>query len=280
MRFGWNSNLTSARLLGAAIVVAVLFLGVYAIFYWFQPFSDIWNVILTDSFLVVASAGSAMIATLILKRYDRADAPRTIWVYFAIGLWFWTLAELVWGYLNVTRGEVPEGISDLFWISGYVFFAQALFVQYRILSHPNRRETSRLALAVTLILAVLYILIYGVLTSGIGKPGNFGTAINAFYPAADLLLALVAFWLARHFMGGAFARPWFGLLAFLFADLLYAWIEFSGLYSWSVNQANLLSAMTDIAYLAAYLIFSLSILSQWAFLKYGMRSPTAPHANQ
>lgn len=280
MRFGWNSNITSARPLGIASLAGLLFLGVYAIFYWLQPFSDIWNVILTNSFLVVAAAGSAMIATLILKRYDPADAPRTIWVYFAIGLWFWTLAELIWGYLNVTRGEVPEGISDLFWISGYVFFARALFAQYRILAHPNRREVSRLALAMILILAVVYILFYGILTAGIGTPGNFGTAVNSFYPVADLLLALVAFWLARHFLGGAFARPWFGLLAFSLADLLYAWIEFSGLYSWSVNQANLLSTMTDLAYLAAYLIFGLSILSQWAFLKYGMRSPTVPHANQ
>jgi hypothetical protein len=280
MQFGWNANVTSARLVGAAKVVALLFLAAYAVIYWTEPFSDTWNSILSDSFLVVASASSALIATLIWKGYDPSDAPRRIWVYFAIGLWLWVTAELIWGYLNVTQGEVPEGVSDLFWISGYFFFARALFVQYQILAHPNRREVWRLTFFVLLILAVLYAAVYRVLTAGIGKPGDFGTAINSFYPAVDLLLALVALWLARHFRGGALARPWLGLLAFSFADLLYAWIEMSGLYSWSVNQANILSTITDIVYLAAYLVLSLSVLSQWAFLKYGMRSPTVPHASK
>lgn len=276
MRFGWNVNMTSARLLGAAKITALLFLGIYAIIYWFEPFSDTWNLILTDSFLVIASAASALIATLIWKRYDQSDAPRRIWVYFAIGLWLWAAAELIWGYLNVTQGEVPEGISDVFWISGYFFFAQALFVQYRILAHPGRREVGRLIFFVLLILAALFILVYGILTAGIGNPVDVGTAINAFYPAGDLLLALVAFWLARHFRGGAFAGPWWGLLAFSFADLLYAWIEFSGWYAWSVDHANILSMMTDIAYLSAYLVFGFSVLSHWVFLKYGLRSPTVP----
>jgi hypothetical protein len=188
----------------------------------------------------------------------------------------WAFAELIWGYLNVTQGEVPDGIADVFWISGYVFFAQALFAQYRLLAHPNRQEIWRLAITLMFILLVLYLLVYGVLTAGIRKPGDMGTAINSFYPVADLLLALVALWLARRFMGGAFARPWFGLLAFCFADLLFAWIEFSGLYAWSVDQSNILSAITDIVYLAAYLVLGVSILSQWAFLKYGMRSPKLP----
>lgn len=274
MRFGWTPNVTSARLLGVATVAALLFLAAYIIVYWLEPFSDTWNVIFTDSFLVMASAASALIATMIWQRYDQSDAPRRLWFYFAIGLWLWAAAELVWGYLNVTLGEVPEGISDVFWISGYFFFAHALFLQYRILAHPNRHEVVRLTLFVIVALVVLYLLVYGILTAGIGEPLNRGTAINAFYPAGDLLLALVALWLARHFRGGAFARPWLGLLAFSFADLLYAWIEMSGLYSWSVDNANILSTMTDIVYLSAYLVFGLSVLSHWAFLKYGLRSPT------
>lgn len=276
MRFGWNANVTSARLLRTAKLAALLFLAVYAIVYWFEPFSDLWNLILTDSFLVVAAASTATIATLIWKGYDRLDAPRRIWVYFAMGLWLWAAAELIWGYLNVTQGEVPEGISDVFWMGGYFFFASALFVQYQILAHPDKGQVGRLTLVVIGALVLLYAFVYGLMTAGIGEPGNVGTAINAFYPAGDFLLALVALWLARHFRGGAFASPWWGLLAFSFADWLYAWIEMSGLYSWGVDHANILSTITDVVYLSAYLVFSLSILSQWAFLKYGLRSPTIP----
>ena len=276
MRFGWNAKETYARMLGIALIAALLFLAVYTFIYWAEPFSDLWNLILTDGFLVGASSCTALIATLIWKRYDRSDAPRRVWIYFAVGLWLWAIAELTWGYLNVTQGEVPEGISDLFWISAYFFFGHALFVQYRILAHPDRREIWRLICISILVLVVLYILVYSVLITAIGASVNFDTAINSFYPAADFLLALVAFWLFRHFMGGAFSRPWLGLLAFSFADLLYAWLELSGLYTWSVNQANFLSVISDIVYLAAYLVLGLSILSQWAFLKYGLRSPTVP----
>ena len=276
MRFGWNANETSARMSGAAIVAALIFLTVYTFIYWVEPFSDVWNTTLTNSFLVFAASGTAVLATLIWRRYEPSDAPRRIWIYFTVGLWLWAAAELIWGYLNVTQGEVPEGISDLFWISAYFFFGYALFVQYQILAHPTRRESWRLIFVVLGLLTVLYGIVYGVLTVGIGAPVAFGTAVNAFYPAADFLLALVAFWLARRFMGGAFSRPWFGLLAFSFADLLYAWIELSGLYAWSVNQANALSTLTDVVYLAAYLVLGWCILSQWTFMKYGLRSPTIP----
>lgn len=274
MRFGWNANETSARMSGAAILAALLFLTVYTFIYWVEPFTDVWNTTLTNSFLIFAASGTAVMATLTWKRYEPSDVPRKIWIYFTVGLWLWATAELIWGYLNVTQGEVPEGISDLFWISGYFFFGYALFVQYQILAHPGLRESWRLILIVLGLLLALYGIVYGVLTLGIGAPAAFGTAVNAFYPAADLLLALVAFWLARHFMGGAFSRPWFGLLAFSFADLLYAWIELSGLYSWSVNQANALSTLTDVVYLAAYLVLGWCILSQWVFMRYGLRSPT------
>jgi hypothetical protein len=124
-----------------------------------------------------------------------------------------------------------------------------------------------------LILVVLFLLVYRLLAAGTGEPVNIGTVINSFYPAADFLLALVAFWLARHFRGGAFAQPWLGLLAFSFADLMYAWLEISGLYSWGVDQASFVSAASDIVYLGAYLVLGLGVFSQWMFLKYGLRLP-------
>lgn len=277
MRFGWNAKETSARILVVAIFAALIFITVYTIIYWVEPFSNIWNTILSNLFLVAASLFAAMTATMIWKHYDQSDAPRRVWSQFAIGLWLWVVAEFIWSYLNVTQGEVPEGPADVFWIVSYFFLGQALLSQYQIIVRPSSRELwSRISIAILLLLA-LYLLIYGALSSASGTTSNFGAVINSFYPAADLLLALVALWLTRNFMGGAFSRPWLGLLAFSFADLLYAWLEISGLYAWSVNQANLLSTITDITYLGAYLVLGLGVLSQWVFLKYGLRSPAEAH---
>lgn len=277
MRFGWNAKESSVRIRGLAKIVALLLIVVYAFVYRFEPFSDVWNVILANSLLVIASSLTAVIATMIWSRYEQSDTPRRVWAYFAVGLWLWAAAELTWGYLNVTQGEVPEGISDVFWISAYLFFWQALLIQYRILAHPTKQKLLSYVLVASLFFLTLYLFIYRTLVSGAESPSSFDAAINSFYPAADLLLALVALWLASHFMGGAFSRPWLGLLAFSFADLMYAWLEISGLYSWSVNEANLLSTVSDIVYLAAYLVLGLGIFSQWVFLKYGLRSPAEIH---
>ena len=275
MRLGWNPNDTAMRMRGVAKVAALLFIAAYTVIYLAEPFSDLWNIVLTNLFLVVAASTTAAVATMIWAHYDRTDTPRPIWGYFAAGLWLWAAAELTWGYLNVTLGEVPEGISDVFWISAYFLFGNALFIQYRILARPTPREFwSRLSIAVLLFLA-LYLFIYQALITGADAQGGMDAAINSFYPAADLLLALIALWLASHFIGGAFSRPWLGLLAFAFADLMYAWLEISGLYSWSVNQANPLSTITDIAYLGAYLVLGLGVLSHWVFLRYGLRSPNS-----
>jgi hypothetical protein len=273
MRFGWNAEETSVRIRWIAKIAAVIFIAIYITLYLFEPFSDVWNSILGNSLVVIASSFTASVATMIWAHYDKTDTPRRIWAYFAIGLWLWVAGELTWGYQNVTIGEVPEGPADVFWVISYFFLGSALLFQYQILVRPARQELWSRILTGILLLIALNLIIYRVLTSGEETVIVFDVALNSFYPAADLLLALIALWLARNFMGGAFSRPWLGLLAFTFADLLYAWIEASGLYSWSVNEANPLSTITDVAYVGAYLVLGLGVLSQWVFLKYGLRSP-------
>jgi hypothetical protein len=45
--------------------------------------------------------------------------------------------------------------------------------------------------------------------------------------------------------------------------------------SGNMDQTNWWSTLFDIAYLGAYLVLAFGILSQWAFLKYGLRSSTS-----
>jgi hypothetical protein len=272
MQAVWNPKMTSARIRAWAKVGAFLLIALYTWIYLSQPFSDLWNTILTNVFLVIVSSLAALMGTLIWVHYDRTDAPRRIWGSFAIGLWLWAAAELIWGVLNVTQGEVPEGISDVFWIAAYLFFGFALFLQYQLVARPTRGESISRGLTALLMLLAIYLLIYDVLTSGAEPASRFGALVNSFYPAGDFVLALAALWLANHFMGGVFSRPWLGLLAFSFTDLMYAWLEISGLYSWSVKHANPLSTIFDITYLGAYLVLGLGVLSQWTFLRYGLRS--------
>lgn len=276
MRFGLNPQTASARILRLAIGAALLLLCVYAVIYWYQPFSEVVNNFFSNFFTELASLFAAVLATLIWKRYDKEDAPKRVWSNFAVGLWLWFAGEVAWGYINLTRGEVPVGVQDVFWIISYFFFGRALLSQYKILKQPNSRQVlNRVLIAIFCLLALVF-LVFTLLISNSEPMNNVDALVNAFYPAVDVLLSAIAIWLARNFAGGAFARPWLGLLAFSVSDLLYAWLDQSGFYAWSVAQGNLLSTISDVAYLAAYLVLGLGVLSQWLFLKYGLRSSAEP----
>ncbi len=274
MRFGWSPKDSSSRIRGVAKIAAIVFLAVYIVLYLKEPFSDLWNGILINLLLVIAAAATATVATMVWARYDKDDTPRRIWLYFAIGLWLWTAAELIYGFLDVTQEEVSIGLPDVFWVVAYIFFAHALFGQYRVLAGLSRREIVGRALAALAALLVVYLLVYRLLITTVSAGSQLDALVDSFYPVADLFLAIFAVWLLRHFQGGAFARPWLGLLAFAFTDLLYAWIDTSGLYG---QANNIWTSLFDTTYIAAYLVLGLGILSQWAFLKYGLRSsPSEP----
>lgn len=276
MRFGLTPQNASARLYRMAGVTAVITLVVYVIIYWFQPFSEFWNNFFSNFFLVVASAFAALVSTLIWWHYDKTDMPRLVWGPFAIGLWLWCAGELTWGILNMTVGDVPVSLPDVFWVISYFVMGFALLNQYRILFQPTSRSLWIWIWGMLLIAFTLTLAIYFMIISTVKESNTLDAVVNSFYPAGDLLLAIVALWLAHNFTGGAFARPWIGLLVFSFSDLLYAWLEISGTYSWSVDQGNLLSTIADVAYLAAYLVLSMTVLYHWLFLKYGLRSSTKP----
>lgn len=253
---------------GIFSLVWILF---YILIYWFQPFPAFWNDFLSIFFTQVASLAAAIIATLVSFHYERSETPRRIWGWFAVALWMWFAAEVSWGYIYMTEGEVSIGLADVFWIISYGLFGLALVQQFKILHQPSARRLWGWVLIAILSLLALTMAVYFLVTTMAPTPFSLDAAINSFYPAADLLMAVIALWLIRHFQGGAFSRPWIGLLVFTFSDLLYAWLEASGLYAWSLEQGNLLTTITDVAYLGSYLVLGLGVLSMWLYLKYGLR---------
>jgi hypothetical protein len=256
-----------------AKIAAILCIAIYIFIYVQEPLAGPWNDIVLYLLLVIAAGLTASLALMICLRYEREETPRRIWRYFAIGLWLWTLAELVYAYRDMTlENEVPKGLQDVLWVAAYLFFAYALLIQYRLLANPSKRELWQRIGFAALFLLVLLFLVYQFLITWLGAKSALDATVDAFYPVADFCLALIAVWLMRHFQGGAFARPWLGLLLFAFADLLYAGIDTLGLYQ---QADSAWPALFDTSYIAAYLILGLGLLAQWAFLKYGLRSPSS-----
>ena len=276
MRLGWEAQNASRRLMRLAIITDIGLIVAYAVIYFQEPFASFTNTLLADILTVTASVCSAIAASLVWSIYEKADAPRRIWGFFAFGLWLWVVGELTWSYGNLTlpNGEVPIGIPDAFWIIAYYFLGQALISQYKILVRPTQPELKSRVTSSVLFLCVAFAVIFSILKWLNLSSNTVDTLVNAFYPAGDLTLALSAIWLTRHFQGGALGRPWIGLLVFAFSDLMYAWLQLSGAYAWSLDQGNLVSGISDIVYFSAYLVLSLGSFSQWLFLKYGLRSPS------
>ena len=274
MRLGWSVGQSSSRMKWLAIITFIVLIAVYTYIYFIQPFSSFWNDLLSNVLSEIAALASALAATMVWAYYDKSDSPRRIWSYFAFGLWLWFAGELAWGYLNMTVGEVATGIPDFFWIIAYFFIGQSLLQQYRILFRPTLRELFGRALAMIVSVFALTSLVFLFFKPIAESSSLLETIVNAFYPSADLVLALAALWLARRFQGGALGRPWIGLLVFTFSDWMNAWLQLSGAYAWSLEQGNLLSTFSDILYVVAYLALAYGAFSKWLFLKYGLRPST------
>ena len=274
MRLGWSATQSTARMKWFAITVFIGLIAVYAYVYFIQPFPSFWNDLTSNVVSELASLASAVAATLVWAYYDKTDSPRRVWGYFALGLWLWFAGEIAWGYLNMTVGEVATGIPDVFWIIAYLFIGQALLQQYEILFHPTRRELLRRAAIIVISVFALTLLVFLFFRSIVESLSHIDIIITAFYPSADLVLALAALWLVRSFQGGALGHPWIGLLVFAFSDWINGWLQLSGVYAWSLEMGNPLSALSDLLYVAAYLVLAYGALSKWLFLKYGFRSST------
>lgn len=174
--------------------------------------------------------------------------------------------------MNLQFGEVGIGWADFFWVLAYGFMFGALIQQLSILTFENSKSTRKRMIWMGLLFALLTLLLVLILINFFFPLVFITNLVNGFYPFGDLIIGLLALWLVRSFEGGIFIRPWVSLILFAVTDFLYFVAEFSGIYSWGVDNANLLSSMTDILYFAAYLAISVGIFGQWLSLRFSFLS--------
>lgn len=244
-----------------------LFVG-YLVVFELAPFSGYWNDFVLDSITDLSALFVAVMATAIFLHYEAGESPRLVWKNIMTASWLWFAAEVVWGILDLMYDEVPvPSLADAGWFSGFVFFTLAFYHQYSVIM-PARKDVIRnTALggwsAALLIPGILLLLL---------KSFSLDTYVDFYYPFADLAVGIAGISLVVIFRGGALMRPWLGLFVFGFSDLLYAWAEKTGAYSWSASNGNMLTMLADSTYILAYLILALGFVGHWALIKYGLRS--------
>lgn len=252
-----------------AVLMVFLLFGLFASFYVPELYSADWPDLASGVLTVLVAILSAVAATLLWVKHDRADAPRRIWLFYSIALWLWTLAEVIWFILNMLFDDVPMGWPDVFWIAAYPSFVFALLWQFRLLFHFSLRKLVPRLLATMLLFAAVLYLAAWLLAWGAGVDFGLDTLLLTFYPLGDVLIVGGILWLVAIFRNGKLGRPWYGMALFVVADLLYAWIEIRDMYAYSIDPTNILSTISDLVYIAAYLVIALGCFSQWLLLIYG-----------
>jgi len=254
-------------------LLAIAFLTVaYILVYQYEPFPDPWNDVYVNLASTIPAFVAAILATRVLMSFHPDDQPRRIWLYFALGMWSWALAELAWFLTFLRLGEVPTpSVSDFFWLLAIVPITISFLLQYRLIYAPSWAREARWL--VTILGCVLVISMGGTYllhqsVQGAGR--TWGQSfLDIFYAITDLVLALAGLGVARAFGRGLWGRVWLALLVMALSDALYCWATFSGIYAMSVESGNLLSLVVDTTYTLAYMLLAVACYSQFLLVRYG-----------
>ena len=257
--------------------LSLVWLAVYVWFYLTNPFggaaydyADNWGLDLLTFFPAVAAAG---MATLVALQFQPGEAPRRIWLTFAVGWWCWVggeIAGMIYDYFYWDTSYPELTLIDLLWTTGYLFFGLALFYQFQTVYAEQERKSAKLYLALCAAALLLTLgLAYAARRNHLGEGvSNFALYLAILYPVFDLIEGGAALWLFLLFRRGKWGRPWWGLIAFAIADSIsiYFWIGGDETLSKQIVQA--LYLFSDTTYVAGYLIVALAFLSHYYMLQW------------
>jgi len=252
-------------------VIAFLMIFTYVWVYIFYPFADLTNLLILDGLTALSSLMCAVLLTRTARFFQRGELPRLIWVCYAACIWLWALAEIVWGYYNITVGEVPSfTIADAFWFFGYVVFTVSIVRQYRLVYFSK----SNWIRAIAVIAWFMVLLTTRLITELIESEMPVEDFILYFYPVVDFAIGIAALFLVYKFRGATLALPWLTFLGYVFTDGFYVWATTTGFYDWQLRGFSI-SLLMDASYLVAYLIMGWGAMQQYLLLKYGPDLPNA-----
>jgi hypothetical protein len=250
-------------------VYAFLLVASYALIYCYEPFGD-WSRLILDSITILAALTCAVTLTVIVTFYQHGEPPRQIWIYFALALWMWTIGEVVWGGYNLLMSEVPDTtFGDAFYFAGYIFFTLAFASQYRLVLFTPGRKIFWIAAGIWLATIAATLLVMFVSNS----QSIASEFLAYFYPIGDFVVGVAALLLVITFRGGALARPWISLLAFVFSDTLYLWATTQDIYVWhavrGVDVEQWITLAVETVYLVAYMVMFWGVSQQYLTLRFG-----------
>lgn len=261
-------------------LVAALTTIIFGWVYYFEPLrvganSDYWNDKIVDVILLAAALFTAVLGARLTRHFQASEPPRRIWLVFTLGWWAWVGGELlgfVYDYYY-WFGEYPEfTLIDICWLAGYLFFGLSLYYQFRLiyLRKFGRKTTLYLAFIVFALLLALG-LTFLARAAGLGADVSWWALYLAIlYPVFDFAVGAAALWLFFLFGRGYLGRPWWGLIAFAFADAVNIFFWMGG-YAWLSDRAyRIWDLLSNLSYLGGYALTALAFLAIHEHLEGGI----------
>jgi hypothetical protein len=255
-------SIWSARFATLGLVAA--FIALYA---W-QPGGPAVLELVSDGLAAALALLGSVLALISASRFDPRVPQRYVWLLLGLGLLLWALAEALWAYYQIDIGvgvDVPyPSPADVLWAAGTGPIILGVFLGHRSL---GVRLSSRQRAAAVGVYAILLTALAG----GLLAPMFFSQPavpwaeafLGVYYLVGDLTLAFIATLALVVLWDGLIGRPWLpiviGALLFAISDTTFAYAAWIGIYS---TGANLLSAVIDVAYLAAYASIALGAYRQ------------------
>lgn len=113
----------------------------------------------------------AALAIHIWLHFAPTDRPRAVWRNFALGLWMWVGAEIIWALYLQVQGEVPAvSLADIPWVAAYCFFGATLLYQYRVVFRSTLEQERHFIIAAIAIVVILSMAGAAVLRRIVGTP--------------------------------------------------------------------------------------------------------------
>lgn len=257
----------SSRTLAFALLGWIILIT-YGWVYYFEPFSPISGYLndkITDTLILIPALCAAILGARLTRHFKPSEPPRRIWLIFTAGWWFWVGAELlgyVYDYLYWDSAYPELTWIDVFWVSGYICLGLSLYYQFRLIYKGRRRQTLYYLLLLGLAALAAVGLTQWALAAGLGEGYSWAAVyLSVLYPVFDAVEGGAALWLFFLFGRGYLGRPWWGLIAFAFADSI-------NIYSWMGGFDNTpehiyfaFDLFSALAYLAGYIITALAFFS-------------------
>jgi hypothetical protein len=171
--------------------------------------------------LALFSTAAAGRTYLLLRSAGDGRAPRFLWLAVALGLW--ALAELTWGIYEVVlqSGDLPVSLADVFWLAGYVPLVYSFYLAFMSITFI------RPAVALTFISFLFFaaLAFFSLGDAVVNSVDLTENAVNVAYVGADLVVLTLAISLAAAFFSASRGSSWlFSALALAMSgvgDLLF-----------------------------------------------------------